>query len=140
MQDQVIAKTIAKILIPFIQLFALYVIAHGESSPGGGFQGGVILGSSLILYMLVFGLEAGRRRIAEKTSDLLSSMGVLIYAGIGLLCLLVGGNYLEYDVLPLGTPQTASHLGILGIEIGVGIAVASVMTTLFIEIARRDEK
>lgn len=140
MPERIIRKTIARILVPFIQLYGLYVIAHGEDGPGGGFQGGVILGASIILYSLAFGLEAGRKRITQKTNSLLRTIGVLIYAGIGILCLLAGGNYLQYNALPLGTPEKASHLGILGIEIGVGITVAAVMITLFFETARQDEK
>lgn len=138
MKEHIVIRTVARALIPFIQLFGLYVIAHGELGPGGGFQGGVILSSSIILYVIAFGMHEGRRRISEKIGDLLNSTGVLIYAGIGLLCLLAGGAYLEYAVLPLGTAKLASHLGIYGIEIGVGITVAAVMITIFFEIARHD--
>lgn len=133
----IIRRVIAKLLIPFIQLYALYVIAHGELGPGGGFQGGVILGASIILYAIVFGIEEGRKRISQKLSDLFTSVGVLIYGGIGLLCILAGGAYLEYGKLPLGSH--ASNLGIYGIEIGVGITVAAVMITIFFETARRDD-
>ncbi|MGQ9532173.1 MAG: Na(+)/H(+) antiporter subunit B [Desulfotomaculales bacterium] len=139
MEKNIIRKTVARILIPFIQLYGLYVIAHGEGGPGGGFQGGVILGASVILYVLAFGLDEATRRISQRTTDLLSCLGVLIYAGIGVLGLLFGGNYLDYDVLPLGTPEQASHLGIMGVEIGVGITVAAVMVLLFSETARRGE-
>ena len=138
MKERVVIRTVARALIPFIQLFGLYVIAHGELGPGGGFQGGVIFSSSIILYVIVFGMHEGRRRISEKIGDLLNSTGILIFAGIGLLCLLAGGAYLEYAVLPLGTAKLASHLGIYGIEIGVGITVAAVMITIFFEIARHD--
>lgn len=137
-REYVIRRTVAKLLIPFIQLLGLYVIAHGELGPGGGFQGGVILGASIIVYILVFGLDEGRKRIKEKTSDLLVSSGVLIYGGIGVLCLLAGGNYLQYNVL-LPDPKLASHLGILGVEIAIGITVAAVMITLFCETVRRDD-
>ena len=133
-----IRRTVTKILIPFIQLYGLYVIAHGELGPGGGFQGGVILGASIIIYVLVFGLDEGRKRISQKTSDLLVSCGVLIYGGIGVLCLLTGGMYLQYNTL-LPNPKLASHLGIIGIEIGIGITVAAVMITLFNETVRRDD-
>jgi multicomponent Na+:H+ antiporter subunit B len=133
-------RTMAKMLIPPVQLYGLYVIAHGENGPGGGFQGGVILGASLILYVLVYGLEAGKKRISRGTRDFLLPCGALIYVGIGVACLLAGGNFLEYSALPLGNPKHATHLGILGVEIGIGITVAAVMITLFFETARQDEE
>lgn len=137
-EENIVTKAIARMMIPFIQLFGLYVIAHGELGPGGGFQGGVILGASIILYVIAFDINEGRKRISQKLSDLLSSTGVLIYGGIGLLCVLAGGAYLQYAMLPLGSPKLASHLGIYGVEIGVGITVAAVMITIFFETAGRD--
>jgi multicomponent Na+:H+ antiporter subunit B len=137
MTENIIRRIIARVMIPFIQLFGLYVIMHGDSGPGGGFQGGVILGASIILYGIVFGLEEARKRIAMRTGDLLISAGVLLYAGVGVLCMILGGNYLQYNVLPFGEPQFASHIGILLIEIGVGITVAAVMITIFFETAER---
>ncbi len=139
MREHIVIRTVVKALIPFIQLFALYVIAHGELGPGGGFQGGVILGASIILYVLAFGMEDGRKRISEKMSDILNSTGVLIYAVIGVLCLFAGGAYLEYGSLPLGGHKIANSLGMYGIEIGVGITVTAVMITIFFETARHEE-
>ncbi len=138
MREHIIVRIVAKFFTPFIQLFAFYVIAHGDLSPGGGFQGGVILGASMILYVIAFGLDEGRKRLSQKISDILVSTGVLIYAGIGLLCILAGGAYLEYAELPLGSHHHASHLGIYGIEIGVGITVAFVMITIFFETAKKE--
>ncbi len=134
----VIGRTVTKILIPFIQLFGLYVIAHGELGPGGGFQGGVILGVSVMLYILVFGLKEGSRRVTTNARDLLVSAGVLIFGVIGLLSLPLGGKYLQYGAL-LDDPRMGNHLGIMGVEIGIGITVAAVMITLFCEIVRRDD-
>lgn len=138
MKENIMRKVTARLLIPTIQLYGLYVIAHGELGPGGGFQGGVILGASVILYILAFGMDEGLNRVKQIKTDLLSSAGVLIYAGIGVLCLFFGGLYLQYNALPLGDPKLASQLGIIGIEIGVGITVAAIMITIFIETARRD--
>ncbi len=138
--NNVTIQAVSRLLIPFIQLFALYVIVHGDSGPGGGFQGGVILAASFILYAIVFGAKAGRERVSRKTSDILSSSGVLIYGGVGLCCMLSGGYYLEYNALPFANPHLASHYGIFGIEIGVGVTVAAVMITIFFEMSRRDEK
>jgi len=130
-------EAVARVLIPFIQLFGLYVIVHGDSGPGGGFQGGVILGASFILHAIVFGAKAGRKRVSQKVSDILSSTGVLIYGGVGVAAMIAGGMYLEYAALSPGHAHAASHYGIFAIEVGVGITVAAVMATLFFLFAAR---
>jgi|Deesub1362A_J573_1020465.scaffolds.fasta_scaffold00057_76 multicomponent Na+:H+ antiporter subunit B len=136
----IIRRIIARIMVPLTQLYGLYVIMHGEGGPGGGFQGGVILGSATILYVLVFGVDEAKKRISESLNNLMKSTGVLIYAGIGLLCIIFGGYYLEYYALPLGHPEKASELGILGVEIGIGITVSAVMISIFFDLAERFEK
>jgi len=136
--DDIIIRAVARILIPFIQVYALYVIMHGHHSPGGGFQGGVILGASFILYLITHGLEDAEERMSELKAGLLSSFGLLIYSGIGLLCIIKGGNYLDYGRLSAilkVVPAQARSLGILGIEIGVGIAVMAVMFSIFFDIS-----
>lgn len=136
--DDIIIRTVARIFIPFIQLYALYVIMHGHHSPGGGFQGGVILGASFILYLLTHGVEEAKLRMSETKAALFSSFGVLIYAGIGLLCLALGSNFLDYSMLSVilkVVPAQARSLGILGVEIGVGIAVMAVMFSIFFDIS-----
>jgi len=137
-KDDIIVNTISRILIPFIQLYALYVIMHGHYSPGGGFQGGVILGASMVLLLLTRGYDEARYKFPEQIATLLSSVGVLIYAGIGLLCLFVLGNFLDYGKLAAllhVAPAHARSLGILGVEIGVGFAVMSVMYSIFLDIS-----
>lgn len=135
--ENVIIKTICRLLIPFIQLFAIYVIMHGHYSPGGGFQGGVILGASFILLVIAYGLEESRRRLSLKTLRIYASLGLFIYSGIGALCLLMGGNYLDYGklLLPLSSVAAIRAMGILGIEIGVGIGVMAIMISIFLGIA-----
>jgi multicomponent Na+:H+ antiporter subunit B len=140
--DDIIIRTVARILIPFIQLYALYVIMHGHHSPGGGFQGGVILGASFILYLLTHGLDEAKVRMSEMKAGLFSSFGLLLYSGIGLLCLILGSNYLDYGKLSAilrVIPAQARSLGILGVEIGVGIAVMAVMFSIFYDIATGGE-
>ena len=135
--ENVIIKTICRIIIPFLQIFALYVIMHGHYSPGGGFQGGVILGASFILLVIAYGMEEARRRISLKTLMIYASVGLIIYSGIGIVCLLMGGNYLDYGKLPLPISSTPAvrAMGILGIEIGVGIGVMAIMISIFLMIA-----
>lgn len=136
--DDVIVKTLSRLLIPFMQIYALYVIAHGHYSPGGGFQGGVILAASLILLVITYGLDNTLRRMNEKLNVIMCSGGVFIYAGIGVLCLILGGNFLDYaklsPVLGVGIAQARS-LGILGVEVGVGMAVMAVMVSIFLDVA-----
>jgi multicomponent Na+:H+ antiporter subunit B len=129
-----IVKTTCRLVIPFIQIFALYVIAHGHYSPGGGFQGGVIMGASMVLYAIAFDLRSAIRRTGERLITLLCAFGVFIYAGIGTLCMLFEKNYLDYSALAhiLGVdPVTARSHGILMVEIGVGIVVMAVMVVLY---------
>jgi multicomponent Na+:H+ antiporter subunit B len=137
-KEDIIVSTIARILIPFIQLYALYVIMHGHYSPGGGFQGGVILGASMVLLLLTRGHDEAKYKIPENVVTLLSSIGVLIYSGIGLLCVFFLGNFLDYGKLALllhVSPAQARSLGILGVEIGVGFAVMAVMYSIFLDIS-----
>jgi len=129
-----IIRATCRLLIPFIQLFALYVIAHGHHSPGGGFQGGVIFGAAFILYAVTHDLRDGLHRLGEKITIVLCSLGVFIYAGVGALCLFLESNFLDYAALApvLGVdPVTARSHGILFVEIGVGIAVMAVMFAIY---------
>ncbi|MBW1993395.1 MAG: Na(+)/H(+) antiporter subunit B [Deltaproteobacteria bacterium] len=129
-----IITTTCRLVIPFIQLFALYVIAHGHHSPGGGFQGGVILGASMILYAVSHDLRSTTKRIGERIAALLSTTGIFIYASTGTLCLILGANFLDYSALAalLGVdPVTARSHGILIVEIGVGLAVMATMIWIY---------
>lgn len=140
-----VVKTTCRFIVPFVQLFAFYVIAHGHHSPGGGFQGGVILGASIILYAISHNMRASLGRINEKLAVLLCGLGVFIYAGTGALSILLGANYLDYGALSklFGVdPVTARSHGILMVEIGVGITVMAVMIHLYYNLAsagRHDE-
>lgn len=140
--DNIIVQTVCRLLIPPIQLYALYVIAHGHYSPGGGFQGGCILGASFILMVIAYDIKEAKRMMSEKLNTILSSIGVMIYAGIGAICLILGANYLDYGILHKilpASPVKARALGTLGVEIGVGIAVMAVMVSIFLNIASGGE-
>jgi multicomponent Na+:H+ antiporter subunit B len=136
MTHHFILRIITKLLIPLILLFALYVQFHGDFGPGGGFQAGVIFAAGLVLYALVFGLDTASEVIKEWVLLLLAPLGVLIYAGVGLASLYFGGTYLNYSVLA-HDPVHGQHLGILLVELGVGVTVASVLTTIFFSFAGR---
>lgn len=132
--DSQIVKVSARLLVPFIQMFGLYVIVHGHYSPGGGFQGGVLLGASFILLALAYDLQTSLRYFSEAANVLLANTGVLIFSGVGVLSALMGGLFLDYSALdrliPLGPVEWRSF-GIFLIEVGVGLGVMSIMVSLF---------
>jgi len=136
--ENVTIQTVSRLLAPFLQIYALYVIAHGHYSPGGGFQGGCILAASFILMVIAYDIDAVKKRMSEKITTLYCSLGVIIYAGIGLLCLILGANYLDYGILHKilpADPVKARAMGTLGVEVGVGLTVMAVMVSIFLNIA-----
>ena len=127
---EVIIKIVSKKLIPLILLFALYVQFHGDFGPGGGFQAGAIFSAGFVLYSLVFGFDKLVSVVSPKVLELISVTGVLLYIGVGFLCMLLGGEFLNYSVL--GETQVAGqHLGILLVEFGVFLTVFSVLLIIF---------
>ena len=141
--DDIIIETLARLLAPYIQAFALYVLFLGHYSPGGGFQGGVLVAASLILLIIAYDIEETTKRFSEKFNIVCNSAGVFIYAGVGMICLLLGGNFLDYSllskILPVG-PEEARSLGILGVEIGVEITVAACLLCIFLDLVSNGEK
>lgn len=132
--EDIILRYTSRIIVPFVQLFGIYVILHGHLSPGGGFSGGAIFASSMILYALSFNLSAGTKMLSHDVSTVLESSGALIYAGSGILAVLLGANFLGNRVagFPLGIPGNLFSSGaIMVITCGVGMKVASTMITLF---------
>ncbi|MBO07960.1 MAG: Na(+)/H(+) antiporter subunit B [Acidobacteria bacterium] len=130
MKDQVVPRVVAKLLIPYILLYALYVQWHGDYGPGGGFQAGVIFAAAVILYALIFDLADAQRAVRPWVVNLLVPLGLLLYIGVGIVTILKGGVFLEYGVLE-HDPVHGQHLGILLVELGVGTTVAGVMLTVF---------
>jgi len=139
MYQHKILRVVSKILIPPILLFALYVQFHGDYGPGGGFQAGVIFAAAIILYAMLFGLDTARKVINQPLIQLLSAVGVLLYGSVGVVSLLNGKNFLDYSALA-HDPLHGQHYGILLVELGVGITVASVMVIIFFTFSGRVDK
>jgi multicomponent Na+:H+ antiporter subunit B len=135
MEHHLVLRVIAKLIIPLILLFALYVQFHGEYGSGGGFQAGVIFASGFILYALIYGIVTLRKVVPLSLLRIVSALGLLLYIGTGVASMLLGGNFLEYNVLA-ADPVAGQHLGILLIELGVGITVAAVMLMMFYVFAK----
>lgn len=123
--DSIIVQTLGRFVIPVVQMFGLYVLFFGQYGPGGGFVGGVILGAGMILAVLIFGHDASRSQFVKKILHG-DGVGMLIYAGVGGLCMIGGGEFLNYADLEIPGLETASRrsLGILLTQIGVAIDVA----------------
>lgn len=128
MSPHVILRVISKMLIPLIALYAFYVQFHGDFGPGGGFQAGVILATSVILYALIFGLDAAKRAVPPSWIRIGMTLGVLLYGGTGVVTWLLGAEFLNYNVL---SAEHGQHYGILAVELGVLLAVASVMVAIY---------
>ena len=136
MRHNLIIRVVSKMFIPFILLFALYVQFHGDYGPGGGFQAGVIFAAGFVLYTLIWGVEEAKRVVHPNTLQNCAALGVLIYAGTGVAGIVMGGNFLDYGPLR-HDPVHGQHLGILLVELGVGITVAAVMISAFLCFAGR---
>lgn len=135
MRKNPILRETSHLLIPAILLFALYVQFHGDYGPGGGFQAGVIFASGIILYALLHGTKKAEKIISLNLAKTFAALGLLLYAGTGLLNIFMGGNYLDYNVLA-HDPVHGQHWGILIIELGVGITVAMVIVSIFYAFAK----
>ena len=136
MKNDLILRVIAKLLIPFIVMFAVYVQFHGDFGPGGGFQAGVILAAAVIFYALIYGLADARKVVPESVVESMMALGVLLYVGVGIAGLLLGGNFLDYFVLDTD-PVHGQHRGIFWVEAGVAITVSGVMLKIFYMFADR---
>lgn len=139
MREHTILRIVTKIIIAPILIFALYVQFHGDYSPGGGFQAGVVFAAAIILYALIFGLAEARRAVPPGLLRVTGALGVLIFAGTGVVALLQGGNFLDYDYLA-HDPVHGQHYGLIIVEFGVGVTVTSVITSIFYVFAGRGRR
>jgi multicomponent Na+:H+ antiporter subunit B len=137
LRHHLIPQVVGRLLIPFIVLFGLYVQFHGEYSPGGGFQAGAIIATGVILYALLEGESEALRAIPRGVLLGMVVGGALLYGGVGVACMFMGGAFLDYSVLA-ADPIFGQQLGILIIEAGVGMAVCGALLTIFHAFAARE--
>lgn len=132
--EDIIISMISRIVVPFIQVYGLYVVLHGHLSPGGSFSGGAILGASMILFALAFGLEKGTKKLPHEVSTLVEAGGVSWYALLGFVGIFAGASYLSNKEggFYLGTPGNLVSSGaIMLITLGLGLKVGCTLITLF---------
>lgn len=141
LEDKII-RTCARIMVPFLQIFSLYVFAHGHSSPGGGFQGGCIMAASFILLAVAFNIQEAKRRFGERVNALFCCLGVLLYAATGAVAFMFSGNFLDYSTLSNlipADPVMARYYGMAIIELGVQITVMAVMVSIFLDLVTQGD-
>ena len=137
MSEFILVRVAVKIMVPFILLFALFVQMHGDYGPGGGFQAGVIFATGIIVYAVVFGARRAVEALPMSAVMAMVCLGLIVYAGTGFATMALGGEFLNYSVLDSDAPVHGQHVGIIIIELGVGVTVAGVLTAVFLVFAER---
>jgi multicomponent Na+:H+ antiporter subunit B len=136
LRHYMIQRLVGRTVVPFILLFGFYVQFHGDFGPGGGFQAGALIAAAIILYALLDGTDRAKEIIPPWLLKGMVAGGALLYGGVGIASMLLGGNFLDYSVLS-SDPVAGQHLGILIIELGVGITVTGVLLSIFFAFASR---
>lgn len=130
-----VLNAVAFLMVPFIILFALYIQFHGDYTPGGGFQAGIIIASGIILYSMLFGISVTLKAIPYSVIKLTNMLGILIYGGTGIVTVLFGKSFLSYDIL-LTNNVAGQKFGIFLVELGVALTVFSSMLIIYVSFAR----
>ncbi|MCV3769351.1 MAG: Na(+)/H(+) antiporter subunit B [Wolbachia pipientis] len=131
-----VLNTVTFLTVPFIILFALYILFHGDYTPGGGFQAGIIIASGIILYSMSFGIHTTLKAIPYSVIKFTNTLGILIYGGIGIATILLGQNFLSYNILSTNN-ITGQKLGIFVVELSVAFTVCSSMLIIYINFVRK---
>ncbi len=137
LKHHLVPRTVGTFILPFIILFGLYVQFHGEHGPGGGFQAGAIMAAAFILYALLEGERRALDIVPPRVLMLLLASGAFLYGAVGVMCMLLGGNFLDYNVLA-ADPVAGQHLGIMLVELGVGVSVTGVLLSIYHAFAKRE--
>lgn len=134
-------RTIARLVVPFVLVFGVYVVAHGHYGPGGGFAGGVVLAVGVILTRITLGDRASARLCPEGAAVVALVLGMTLFLIVAVVPLVAGGAALDYAELPGGdfTDSRRRYLGIFLVEVGVGAAVFGGILFLFDQLARSGE-
>ena len=140
MKNRIVLRTISNYITPFIIMFGCYIQLHGDYSPGGGFQAGVICASAFILYGIISGLDSLEKVLSINVIKILCCFGPLLYGGVGIVSMIMGGEFLNYSALDANNPKHGQHIGIVIIELGVGITVFAVTMIIFTVFASRNKE
>jgi len=137
LRHHLVPQVVGRLLIPFIILFGLYVQFHGEYGPGGGFQAGAIIATAFILHALLEGESTALKSLPGPVLLGMVAGGALLYTLVGIAGIALGGNFLDYSVFS-NDPVTGQQIGIIAIEVGVGVTVCGALLSIFHAFAKRD--
>lgn len=137
--DSVILHFVVRtFMVPFIIVFGIYVLVHGDASPGGGFQAGAIVAAAFVLARLTLGREHAVNRFPTRSLIWTACFGMALYLLAGVVPLFLGANFLDYSALPVdwfnaiaARDVTPRAMGIFIIEIGVFLAVLGTLGILY---------
>ncbi len=130
-KNDVILQTVARVLVPTIIIFGIYIILCGHLGPGGGFSGGAVIGAGLILYLNAFGFAKTERFFTMRIYQKMSLCALACYSIAKSYSFYTGANEI-HSVIPLGTPGAILSSGlILILNICVGVVVAGTMFTFY---------
>jgi len=139
-ESPIIMATV-RVVAPFVFTFGLFIMFHGADSAGGGFQGGVIVGTVILMLGIAFGIEPTRDWVRPEAIAAIAALGTAAFLLTGFATVALGGTFLEYHVIPI---SHASKYAIEFVELAIGVIVSSVVVGLFFGITggtdRSDEQ
>ena len=137
-----VVRVVCALLSPFIAMFGLYVIAHGHYGPGGGFAGGVFVAAGAILPRLTLDADLAYRVVPPAVGPIAGGVGMLLFLVAGAAPLLTGGAFLDYAAIEIAgvADSRMRYLGILVVEIGVGLTVFGSMLLIFDVLTGRSQR
>jgi multicomponent Na+:H+ antiporter subunit B len=139
-RPSVITRTVVRFSVPVIVFFGIYMMLHGEGSPGGGFQGGAVIGASVIVFALAFGLPESTLRFNIRARVVLESSAMISFLAMGFIGVGFGVNFLTYMLpgLSENLAQTVRFLMLTVIEVGIGTGGGVIFTSIIMAMLRED--
>lgn len=125
--DNIIVNLLSKFILPILLIFGFYIHTHGDYTPGGGFQAGVIFACALMLYYFI-NLETNKKRLSNNILTYIAMIGFVFYLGMGLLSFFITGKFLDYTFLPF---EHNNARGVFIVETGIALVVFSSISRTF---------
>jgi len=132
--NNIVLKTITRLLFPFIIIYGIYIIFHGHLSPGGGFAGGTIIGAGFVLRALAFEKGKNIKILPYSIIKKAESMSMLWLVLLGMLGIFFAHSFLSntQSIIPIGKPGYLLSGGlILLLNLGIGLKVAATIVSIF---------